>query len=117
MALYLKNFNNDNEYTMYLKSDDYIVPNVSTTNESIYYGTTYAITVVYLYPNGNKVRDDVVVHKEPGESYSIQSPTIQGFVPSHQVISGVTAKNANFTVTYTPESIIIPDDDLDPIIE
>lgn len=118
MSLYLKTFNNNADYIAYLKSKNYLVPNVSNTDENVFYGTTYAITVKYQFSTGGTAAEDAVVYKKPGERYEIVSPTIENYVPNYQIISGVTSGNLNFTVIYSPNygPIPIPDIDDEPII-
>lgn len=107
MSLYLKTFNNNADYIAYLTSSSYLVPNVSNTDENVFYGTTYAITVKYQFSTGGTAADDAVVYKKPGEQYSITSPTIEGYVPNQQVVSGVTSKNLTKTVLYTKTQPIL----------
>lgn len=118
MSIFLKSFNSNAEYIAYLKSNDYLVPNVSNTDENVYYGTTYAITVKYQFSTGGTAADDAVVYKKPGEQYSIVSPTIEGYIPNPQIVSGTTRKNLTTNVLYTPNPGPgpIPDIDDEPII-
>ncbi|MEY8367973.1 InlB B-repeat-containing protein [Anaerovoracaceae bacterium 42-11] len=75
----------------------------------------YTLTIHYTYEDGTQARPDVVETLEEGSSYSVTSPTIDGYTASQNVVSGTLNDNAEFTVTYTENSEIDdPNVPLDP---
>ena len=75
----------------------------------------YTLTIHYSYGDGTQARPDVVETLEEGSSYSVTSPTIDGYTASQSVVSGTLSDNAEFTVTYTENSEIDdPNVPLDP---
>jgi LPXTG-motif cell wall-anchored protein len=55
----------------------------------------YTVKVNYLYENETTASESKVVYVEPGESYSIVSPTIIGYLPNDAEVEG-TADKATF---------------------
>ena len=64
----------------------------------------YTLTVHYVDSNGNTLADDYISKLEEGQTFTVVSPTINGYTPSYaQVTSpatGMPARNVTITVIY-----------------
>lgn len=67
---------------------------------------THTLTVRYLDPDGQSLWESYVGVYEEGETYSLLSPTINGYTPNATLTQGVVGDaNIVVTVTYSPNNI------------
>ena len=86
----------DNDYTVLPATG-----HVSDGEKCIYCGIfEYKITVNYLYKSGGVAAVSAVVKVWEGSTYSIASPTINGYVADITVVSGTATGNRVVKVTY-----------------
>ncbi len=63
------------------------------------------LTVHYVFADGTKAADDKVADYKEGDEYSVDSPTVTGYSPDKEIVSGKFAKESiEVTVTYTIKS-------------
>lgn len=73
--------------------------------KTIEFGNTCTITVHYVYAEGRQAAPDKVETCEIGlENFLINSPTIEGYTPDKNVVTGIPSGDKEFTVTYTKNS-------------
>ncbi len=73
--------------------------------KTIEFGNTCTITVHYVYAEGGQAAPDKVETCEIGlENFLINSPTIEGYTPDKNVVTGIPSGDKEFTVTYTKNS-------------
>ena len=67
-----------------------------------YTAIDYTLTIKYVYADGSQASEDYVATHIIGESYSVESPAINGYNADLAVVEGVmAAEDATITVTYT----------------
>lgn len=65
----------------------------------------HTVTINYVYPNGSAAAESRVIKVRKGESYSVNSPSIPGYVPTKPVVSGKGESNdVTITVVYVAPS-------------
>jgi len=75
------------------------------TNNTTEDSTTYTVTVRYVYSDGAVATGTKTETYSDGESYSITSPTIEGYTPDTAVVSGtIASSDVDVTVTYSKNS-------------
>ena len=78
----------------------------------IYTSSEYTLLILYRYEDGREAAPTSADKVRAGETYLQASPSIQGYRPSVQVVTGeMPARNLTITVVYTPNngSVIIDD--------
>ena len=67
-----------------------------------YVKNTFALRIQYFYDDGSEAAEDHVEYLEEGKPYSVTSPTIDGYKPDFDVVSGEMPGNARTViVTYS----------------
>lgn len=70
----------------------------------IYQLGSYTLTVRYLYPDGSAASENYISSYRFGDTYSIPSPEVNGYLPAHSVLEGVMAgEDTILTVYYSAE--------------
>ncbi len=65
----------------------------------------YTLTVRYINVMGAPVAESYTALLEPGEEFSIESPTVEGYKPDQETVSGIMGNSdMTFSVTYTKDS-------------
>ena len=65
--------------------------------------TDYKLTIYYKYSGGGQASSTYVGKYKAGESYSISSPSVSGYVPDIGTVSGkMGPADSSVTVTYSP---------------
>ena len=68
-------------------------------------GEEHTVTINYVYPNGTTAAESKTIKVRKGESFSVKSPSIPGYVPTKPVVSGKgEANDMTFTVVYVVPS-------------
>ena len=71
----------------------------------VYNANSYTLTIYYEFADGTQAAATYTASVAFGASYSVTSPTIEGYTPDPAVVTGVMgASNAVYTVTYTANS-------------
>ena len=79
-----------------------VMPEKDLTFDVIY-TRYYTLTINYVYQDGNIVAPSYIQNLVEGEEYNVESPTIDGFIPSHSVITGIMPnQDLYFSVVYVP---------------
>ena len=63
----------------------------------------YTLTINYKYDNWNTAATSYLSRYQSWDSYNITSPTISGYIPDFNVISGTITWNTTATVTYSED--------------
>ncbi len=63
------------------------------------------VVVKYEYADGAKAADDYELTLWTGDSYYVESPDIEGYMPDAPVVSGVATEGLEIKVIYSPVSI------------
>lgn len=67
---------------------------------------SYQLTVRYLYPDGSEAAPDYAAIFRFGESYSVISPEVSGYLPANTVLEGqMEGKNMLLTVYYSEQVV------------
>jgi len=70
---------------------------------TVTYYPAYTLKIKYLFPDGSEAAPPVNKTLAKGNSFSITSPSIDGYSPDHAVISGtMDSELKSYTVTYIP---------------
>lgn len=81
-----------------------IMPGKALEEVVTYSPISYTLSISYQYEDGTQAAE---AHREQltkGAAYSVTSPTITGYKPDREVISGtMSAKDTYFTVVYKPD--------------
>ncbi len=71
--------------------------------------TKYRLTIYYIYQDGSTAAPTYTEQLDAGTEYNVVSPTIPGYTPTMEVVSGVMpARDVEYTVIYIPAGS--PDD-------
>lgn len=61
----------------------------------------YKLTIAYVYENGSVAAESKISELVPGESYSVESPAVNGYTADNAVISGIMSEQDTvYTVVY-----------------
>ena len=66
-----------------------------------YFKKEYTLTIHYQDELGNELADDYTQNFYLGDTYSIPSPSVSGYVPDQPVVSGTISDNVTVVVKYT----------------
>lgn len=65
--------------------------------------TKFTLTIYYVFPGGGHADSTYKETLKVGDKYSVQSPSVEGYVPDQAVINGtMKSSDASYTVTYEP---------------
>lgn len=67
------------------------------------------LTIKYQYEDGSEAADDYVVTLNPGDPYSVTSPSITDYIPDQSVVEGeMPEKSTTIIVVYRPSPVETP---------
>lgn len=93
------------EVAGYYPSQERVTGNIGNENveKTVTYSKYHTATVKYVYEDNTEASPDAVqTGLKPGDPYSFTSPTINGYYPSRETVSGTIAdQNVVETVTYS----------------
>lgn len=68
----------------------------------VYHRESWPLTINYQYKDGTLAAESFVTYIKPGESYNVESPSVEGFVPDTPVVTGTMPDSeVSITVTYS----------------
>lgn len=96
-------------YTPNVSGHSGTVTETEITLVFVYTINYYTLTINYVDANGNEMAPSYIVSLPFGESYSVDSPIIQGYQISPSVVSGTIEGNVTKTVNYNlnPHMLVI----------
>lgn len=72
--------------------------------------TTYSVTITYLYDDQTTAAEPYIKAFQPGESFEVPSPSIDGYKPDLDLITGIVKdSDLNYVVYYTKNPVTPPD--------
>lgn len=76
---------------------------------TVYYTpSSNRLNIVYIYKDSGEIYDTYSAEYPTGETYSVVSPEITGYIPDKAAVSGVmTAQGATVYVYYSPKSVSV----------
>ena len=78
-----------------------------------YIPKTWKLRIRYLTPDGQEIAPPYEQAIKTGEAYDVESPQIEGWVPTHLRISGTNpGRDENYTVIYVPEGTVFTDTEI-----
>lgn len=77
----------------------------------IYRLGSYTLTVRYLYPDGSEASENYVSSYRFGDTYSIPSPMVSGYLPANTILEGIMAGEDTVLTVYYSAELTDPDVD------
>lgn len=79
-----------------------------TATYTVVYAKAYTVTVKYVKQDGSTLFSNKTVKGKAGDTYSIQSPSYEGYTADFTVISGkINEYDKAYTVTYYPKTYMV----------
>lgn len=75
------------------------------------------MTIYYEFDDGSRASATYTRSMASGSGYSVTSPSIDGFTPDQEVVSGTLTGDVTVTVVYTAESEIEIPEENPPLVE